>query len=302
MGSVYIQPGEYVDYGISTATASQVSQASLVVDAAINRPEGLLWAPDFSGQPAYMSGLDASFTQVTTAPLAAGTNVVIPIPAYLATPDLIGEVVIINRAAPLLCEALVVNAVGTGTMTVDKLSNAQSSGVTLEFGLTITEEKSLPSRRNVTRVMRGPLVRLMSAKGRYGYPRRSAQFAGLNQDFNLLAAVNSFGGPPLWYAITTSQCSISPVTGEIWLPSGMLMAPWSEARVRYVAGFPASNVPDAIKNAVSFVVQQLIRFPEMGGNTRSLRAGDTEVGKFADTLLDADTKATLDPFRSRAFV
>jgi hypothetical protein len=66
-----------------------------------------------------------------------------------------------------------------------------------------------------------------------------------------------------------------------------------------VAGYPAAGLPSQIKQAVASLITVQGNFPELSGNIKKVSAGKSTVERFADSVLDADTKALLEPFRSR---
>ncbi len=303
MPSSYLAPGDYATYGIPNATAQQVVQASVIVDAAIGRPEGVLWTAGSDGSPGWMTGADPSASVALPGAIAAGTNVALAnMPAWLCTQDLVGDVIVLERGVSGKAEACIVSAVSGTTVTLAKVVNAHAAGVTAEFGLTITEVRVLPARRNIVPVMRSPLVRVMSAMGRYGYPRRSESLYGVSSDYALISMVQQVGGVPVWNAIDVTQCGVDAQAAQVFLPVGMMLAPWTDAKVRYLAGFPDTQIPAAVKSATAKIVSQLQSTSEISGNIQLYRAGDTEIRRFSDTLLDTDTKASLDPFRIRAFI
>jgi hypothetical protein len=101
--------------------------------------------------------------------------------------------------------------------------------------------------------------------------------------------------------VDVSHVSVSPTTGEVWVPPGAINAVFSDVRLRYVAGYSAANLPGAIKAATSTAVQSAQNFPELVGNLKSLQAGGSKIERFADTLLDAGTQATLQSFAARVW-
>jgi hypothetical protein len=79
----------------------------------------------------------------------------------------------------------------------------------------------MPNKRSVARVAKWPIINVVSLLGRYAYGRRSDQVGGLYQEMNLLASVQTFGGPPQWIPINVTQSSWSDQNGDIWVPAGM---------------------------------------------------------------------------------
>src|ERR1700735_1998667 len=100
--TAYLQPGEYAAYGIPGGTDAQVASASLIVNAYLKRPEGLLWSADANGMPAWMTGLNPTLSYTAPAPITAGTNVVVTIPNATFGFQTVGEVVILDRTNPSL--------------------------------------------------------------------------------------------------------------------------------------------------------------------------------------------------------
>ena len=298
--SAYLTGGDLAAYGVPTATAVQIMTASGMLDAYLARPEGLVFTPDFQGLPCYMAGLTPQTTWTLSGSIAPGANVVATITGGIVTQDLVGEVLIADRATPSHTEALVIAGIGPGANQVTFLSVAasHSSGALLDAGLVILEERPMPAKRAVTRVSRHPIQRLISGVGRYGYGRRSDQVAGLNNDFDLVAVLGTFGGPPSWYLFNTSQTSISVATSEIFVGPGFYLQYYSDVRVRYVAGYLAANVPGPVKLATAMLVNALANASQTAGNMKRIAAGDTSMERFANTILDADTQRSLEPFKA----
>ncbi len=300
--SVYLTGADLETYGVPGVTPAQILQASALVDAYLKRPEGIAFSTDYLGQPCYMAGLQPQQIFTLSSPVSPGVNVPATITGGMIGNDLIGEVLIADRATTANTEALVVTGIGTpgsGQVTIGNVTKAHASGVLLETGLTLVEERPMPSKRNVTRVSKFPLVRVISGIGRYAYGRRSDQVAGLYNDTNLLAALQTFGGPPAWVPFDISQVSISATTGEVWVPAGLMLAYYSDVRLGFVAGFSSANLPPAIKSAVAAICTALATYPEMSGNMKKLQAGDTAMERFANTMIDADIKQMIDQYRAK---
>ena len=302
MGSVYLQSGEYTAFGLPASTAAaDVANASTLLDALLHRPEGLVWTPDGNGAPAYMAGLEPQLVFTAPAGIPTGTSVVVAITGGVLTQDLVGEVLIADRDDSAATEALVVEAVGTTTITFAAVTIAHTGSVTLESGLVILEERALPGGRSVTRVSRSPVTRMIAVQGRYGYGRRSQQRAGAFAIPTMVESVQFFGGAPRWNTVHVPDVSVSPVTGEVWIPAGGLAAAFSDARLRYVAGWSAAHLPYPVKAACAGIVSQLQKFPELTGSIKSLQAGGTKVERFADSMLDETTRGALAQFAARIY-
>lgn len=297
----YLTSEDIASLGLSNATPAQIAQGCAMVDAYLMRPEGLVWAPDWSGAPCYMANKTPAYTIQATAGFGPGQNVVVSVPQSAMLQDKIGAAVVIDRGTPDLTEACTILSLAAGSMTVASVSNAHASGAAIDFGMLIEEERSLPAKRPITRASRAPVARLAAGVGRYGLGRRSDQIAGLYSDANLLAVIQTFGGPPAWVSWDVNQASVSSTTGEIWVPAGLLLAYYSDVRFWYVAGWAVAQIPQAIKQAVANIVNAMIQFPQMTGNVKSLKAGDTQIQRFTDTVLDSDTKTMLNPFKARNY-
>lgn len=301
MGSAYLQGSDISTFGVPTATAAEIQNASAVVDAYLQRPEGMVWAPDANGWPCYMAAMSPNFSLNSTGSIAAGLNVVVPVTGGMASADHIGDVLILDRSDPTKTEACVVSAISPTSVTLQSVTRAHSSGCALEGGLVLMEERALPARRSVTRVSRTPVARLIAGAGRYAYGRRSDQTAGLFYEPSILASVQVFGGPPMWSPFDPAQASVSAGTGDVWIPVGIMLASFSDVRLRYVAGYPFSGLPTPIKQGTADIIMNIQSYPELSGNLKSYQAGGTKVERFADTLLDAETKALLGPFQAKMF-
>lgn len=305
MPSVYLQSADLPTYGVPAATANQVIQASAVLDAYLKRPEGLVWVPDSQGSPCYMAALNPSLALTLTGAIAPGQNVQATLTgaASLLQP---GDVVILDRAAPSLVEACVVTAAsapgGGSSITFQSVINAHSINATVEVGLVIDEKRYMPASRPLTTVSRTPVMRVISGVGRYGYGRRGDSADYNMEQFNLLAAVSRFGGPPVWEVFQPGYpAGWDAQTGQVWVPAGIMLAYYSEVKLRYIAGFQSSNIPSIVKQACATILQAQLATPRMG-QAKSIKAGDTSIVSFAASVLDEDTKQALEPFASRAFV
>lgn len=308
MGSIYIQPGEYATYGLPTSTtAAQVQQASTYVDGWLKRPEGLVWMPDGAGNPCYMAALVASDSWTFSQAISPGASVTVAVPlGRIVSMDLIGQVVILDRANSNITEAVTITGVNlsqaTKTVVLSNVSYAHAPGAIGEFGLTIFEERSLPAKRSMIRLSRPGANRLIGGVGRYGYGRRSDQIQGMYNEINLLATLQTFGGPPQWIAFDVTQASISPSTSELWVPAGILLAYYTDVRVWYTAGFPAAGLPSIIKQAVAALTMFIINAPAemLTGGIRRLKAGDTEMDRFSADLFSAPQFSLMASFRASA--
>jgi hypothetical protein len=298
MGSNYLQ-GVTDGYNLPNPLPVGVAQlASTIVDSYLKRPEGLIFTVDTNGNPCAMQALDPKFTYKLGGSIAPGTNVSVTVTPANIRPDIIGEVLVLDAANPALVEACTIVATsGTNTITLQTVQFAHASGATADTGRVITEDRICPSKRSIVRVDKGPIANVISLLGRYAYGRRSDQVGGLYQEMNLLASVQTFGGPPQWVPITVTQSSWSDATGEIWVPAGMLLAYYSDVRVRYVSGYP--KVPDPVVRATAQIAAGILNTPNLAGGLKLITAGDSRLERFSASTLDDDTKSLLDPYKAR---
>jgi hypothetical protein len=298
VANAYLQPEEYANYGIPDGTAQQVSSASLIVNSYLKRPEGLIWSPDANGMPAWMTGLNPNISYSAPSAINPGANVEVTIPNAQFGFQTVGEVVILDRANPSLAEACVVLSTTGSTLTLQSVQFAHAANATMDFGLTIMEEKALPYNRPITRTSRTPVARVIAGFGRYGYGRRGQQSAGIEFIPTLLPIVQGFGGPPLWVPFDVTALDVNMNTGEMWVPSGLLLAYFSDVRLRYVAGWSAATLPTDIKQATANIVRGQIDTP-FSANLKIIKAGDAMMQRFGPESLDDDIKAMLEPYQTR---
>jgi hypothetical protein len=299
----YIQPQEFGAYGLMGVPERYVERASAIVDVLLKRPEGLLWVPDYAGWPCYMGRLNPRLSITVAGPINAGSGVQVAVPGMLDndSDSLVGDVAVLDRASANLVEACVIQSATPGTVTLYTVQNTHPGPVTLDFGLVIEEERSLPNQRSVTRVAKWPIGRLHSGVGRYGYGRRSDQMLGYFDDVNLLSMFQTFGGPPKWEFFETQASSINADTGEVWVPAGVLLAYFTDVKLRYVAGWQATAIPQPIKEATA-AIALAVQGAQLPSNILSYKAGDTALTRSVMSILDDDTIRLLLPFKAFNFI
>ncbi len=300
MPSTYLQPTEYAAYGVPSAAAADVLQASMIIDSYLDRNEGLVWAPDSQGMPCDMAAVVPSMSLTLGAAITPGQNVVVPFAGPIGALQ-VGDVAVLDRATQGSKEACVIAAVAGAQVTLVSVINPHSSGATADLGLAIEEQKYMPSARPLTFLSRTPIVRILSGIGRYAYGRRGDATNYMVEEFNLLASISHFGGPPAWERFDPLITDYNASAGQVWIPAGLLMAYFSEVRIRYLAGYAQANLPSQIKQACANIVAALQASP-LRGNMKSMKAGDSAIERFGPSIMDAETKAMLDSFRSRSFI
>lgn len=305
MPSYYLQPQEYAAYGVPNATTVQVAQASELIDAYLLRPEGLIYAPDGQGNPAYMVKPLPSITLTSTQTILPGSNVSIVVTggtnAIALGSTQSGFVCTINKENSSITESCIVISVVGQTVILSNVLFEHAEGSLLEFGLCIFESKQMPAGRPQTQLSRFPVNYILAGQGRYGYSRRGNSGAYALNEFNLLAQYTMFGGPPTWEIFNQTLVGVDPDTGNVWAPAGILLAYYTEIRFSYIAGFTYANLPSQIKMACAKIITSLVQMP-INGAIKGLRAGDTAVQFFASTNLSEDTIALIYPYQARIYV
>lgn len=301
MPSSYLQPEDYANFGVPNATAAQVQQASVMLDNAyLRRPEGLVWVADGAGQPCWMQAMLPELSLAAAGAISPGADVAVQVTGPLLMLQ-VGDVLTVDRANPAKTEACIILAIagtlpGPLTVTLKKAIFSHAQGCLLEAGLVITEQKFMPKDRPLTVLSRVPAVNVIGGTGRYGYGRRGDAGNYNVDDFNLLAALSKFGGPPAWEIWDPANCGIDRVTGQLWIPAGIMLAYYSEVKVRYVAGFSAANLPDGVKMACAQLMQALQMNP-VYGQVKTSKAGETTLENFVASSLSDDVKAMIDPWK-----
>lgn len=300
MPSEYLREQDYADYGLGAdTTRGQVRSASILIDAYLKRKEGLVWLPDAAGNPGWMEALVPAITLNAGAAIAPGLSVQVPVTGGIAGLS-VGEALILDRLNPEIAEVVVVVSTTGSVITLQSVAFEHPGPCTLDLGCTIKQHKFMPQGRPITNLAYTPVTRLLSGQGRYGYGRRGDASRYQVDDYNLLASLSHFGGPPAWEFFPLENTGIDPQSGQLWVPAGVMLAYYSEVNIWYVAGYAQANLPDAIRMACAQIMQAQINLPQMG-NTKSYKAGDTAIEAFASSILSDDSKALLAPYRAKLF-
>lgn len=310
MPSQYLQSQEWQAYGSPNANDELVQQASTLIDAYLKRPEGMIFATTADQMPGYMVSKYPTFTLLSTAPISPGQNVTVPVAGPIGMADF-GMCLVLDRSTngtqTDYSEVCVINGItaaagiNPATVTLENVSFAHGSGCKMEEGLVVREQRQMPDARPITILSKWPIARPLSGRGRYGYGRRNSQNQYNMNDFNMLAALSHFGGPPVWERFDINLAGLDPYTGQLWTPSGILLAYYTEIRVHYVSGWDYPNLPPPIKQACARVIQGLQEHPNVVGNIKSMGAGDVKLERFGATVLDDDTKRMLEPYKARLY-
>lgn len=307
MPSAYLVGADLAAYGVPNATIPQIQQASAQIDSFLGRREGLIWAPDGNGNPCYMVATNAAVTMTLNSAISPGTNVVVNVTGPTGMLQL-GDALIADVATPNITEALVIVAVIGQQVTFQTVNFAHAQGAQLQAGRTILEQRIMPQNRPLTLLSRTPVAQLISGAGRYGYMRRGEDAVGSIDTYNLLAVMSKFGGPPAWEPWTPQSNSCNALTGEVWIPAGVLLAYYTEVRTHYAAGWTYTSLPSEIKQACANIVNNIASTTGVPGTMQRIQAGDTSMQRFANQpgvmnslVLDDDTKTLISPYRSRVY-
>lgn len=305
--SAYLQNAEdKLFYGVPTATDVEVMRASALVDHYLQRPKGCVWVPDITGQPIYMAGANPTISYPYVGTIAPGTNVTISLPSFVGQDDSLQyDVVVLDRTSDTLREACVVTSSGPGQLTFQTVvrthTGTTQNPIMIDRGLVIEEERPLPGQRSVTRLAEWPIANLLSGVGRYGYGRRSDQKLGYFYDVNLLSTLSAFGGPPIWNSFAIPSSSLNPSTGDLWVPAGLLLAYYTDIKVRYVGGWPQASLPNEVKVVTAELIKRMRDAP-MGPMVRRFNTGKVTIERFADTVIDPDMKSLIRPYQANWMV
>ncbi len=262
--------------------------------------------PDFHGAPSYMAALQPVYSFTLDSGISPGQNVPVVLdsgPSELLQP---GDVLILDRMNAGLTEACVI-ASTTGPanqlqLTFQRVLNAHAPAATAESGLVITQKRYMPGQRPLTFLSRTPVMKIISGVGRYAYGRKGDVADWNMNQYNLLAAMSKFGGPPVWELWRQPLANIwDSETGDVWAPAGVMLEYYSEIKIRYVAGFSQDAIPQAVKLACAELIRAIANSPSVG-NFKSVKAGDTGIQRFTASSLDDDTKTALRPFAARIAV
>jgi hypothetical protein len=307
MPSSYLTSGDYATYGVPAATtAAQVTAASLLIDLYLKRPDGLVWTPDGTGSPGWMAAATPSITLTYSGAIAANAgNTTINVNGAVMG-IMVGDVFILDRATPSIAEPVFVQSIvingQVATLQLGPAGFNHPGPVTLEGGMVIKQHKYMPDGRPITTLAYTPIARLISGQGRYGYGRRGDAAKYQVDEFNLLASLSHFGGPPAWefFPVVGNNTGVDPGSGQVWVPAGVMLAYYSEVMLQYVAGYAAGNLPSAIKAACANIIAAQGGAPQLGA-IKTYKAGDTEIVNFLASKLDDDTKMLLNEYRAKLY-
>jgi len=295
----YIASADYAAYGVPNATTVQVDQASNIVDAALGRTEGLLYATSTAGAPLYMLRKPAETSRTISANVNPGALVQVSITSGAILQQ--GTSLVLNKLGTTAEVCKIQQVIDANTVVLAFVANAHISGETAETGLTVEETVKLAKNRNFVVIRRNPIVKLVSVIGRVTYARRGdLAHQATMQDFSMIAAISAFGGAPIWQDVQVPDSSIDVQNGNIWCPIGLAMIPYNEVKLSYIAGYTYASLPMQIKQATANVMQAIAESPASAA-IKTFKAGDTQMERFLSTIIDDETRALLSPFEVRRY-
>ena len=157
------------------------------------------------------------------------------------------------------------------------------------------ERARLRPGRNSVRLTYLPLARvapatspIVSARARYGVPRRGEEEAGeLASD-----VAQAFALPGSWAVLDAASFDVFAETGEIAVASNPLALTYNEVEITYTAGL--ARIPETVKFACAQIVRNAQATPAL--NVRVGNLDRMHLEYFADTLLDPTVRAGLAPY------
>lgn len=149
--------------------------------------------------------------------------------------------------------------------------------------------------------LNGMLSPIIGCSGRFGYGRQT--YAAAYPDFgafiNPLTFLAVCGGPVPWVPIDVSMIDFDPLTGELWIPAGLILGQYSEVLLVYNSGFNPLRMPRMVKQVCASVLKNALA----SGNATTFLTGMSLAKSganysFGGSILDPRLSAMLSPFRN----
>lgn len=154
-----------------------------------------------------------------------------------------------------------------------------------------TYEQTLQMERGESQLAVHPVVRLVSAGGRYTYGRKD-RISMSQANLDTLGSTLIFGSPPAWEQIDVNLIDVVPSTGQILLPTGIFLVNYNEVAVRYVAGY--QSIPD---RAIAALITIINDVASMGSaNRKTHTVGTVRSEFFGPGFVSEAAKSLLAPF------
>ncbi len=149
--------------------------------------------------------------------------------------------------------------------------------------------------------LNGMLSPIIGCSGRYGYTRQSngAAYPDNGAFINPLTFLAVCGGPVPWIPIDVASIDFDPLTGELWIPAGLLLGQYSEILLVYNSGYNPLRMPRTVKHVTASLVKNALA----QGNATTFLTGMSMAKSganyaFGASLLDPVLSAMLSPFRN----
>lgn len=154
---------------------------------------------------------------------------------------------------------------------------------------------------SINTLANGTLSAIISASGRY-IPGRRDQYGFGDEPGSFLNPLNTitlFGGPPPWESIDMVTLDYDPLTGQLWLSSGLYLARYSEIVVVYNSGYDPANLPKQLKRACAAAVKNLMA---KGSGTTGMKSFNSSklgvAAEFNEDILDPNIQRLLSVFQT----
>lgn len=153
----------------------------------------------------------------------------------------------------------------------------------------------------IVSMLNGCLSPILGCSGRYGYGRQSygAAYPDGGAFINPLTFLAVCGGPVPWVPIDVSQIDFDPLTGELWIPAGLLLGQYSEVLLTYNSGFNPLRMPRMVKQVCAILIKNALA----SGNATTFLTGMSLAKSgtnytFGPSILDPVLSTALTPYRN----
>jgi len=156
---------------------------------------------------------------------------------------------------------------------------------------TYTERLAIQPDRQQVLLSVLPVLELLRAGGRYTHGQRhTSRTYGSQIDFLLLNG--GIGTPPGFIPLLIDEFDLYGATGELWIPSGILLHGWTEIEVEYLAGW--TQPPDRLKFAIAEIINTM-RAKGVAGR-QSYRVGSVSQQFASEGFVSKTARDALQPF------
>lgn len=157
-----------------------------------------------------------------------------------------------------------------------------------------TQRVTLAADRSTAILSVRPVLSIIEAKGRYIRGRRDRQYKDYAVVYNNIIAL--MGTAPGWNNIDPATVDFYGPTSEIWIPSGLFLAPYGEVLITYLAGY--IEIPEKALAAIALIINAIC----VKGESDMVQYSSGRVSRrFATpSYFTADVKRMLSPFVVRS--